>query len=107
MKSSSDGSADIVYESSNPTSTFAQKRAATTSWLPNGYSCRVAMGISGGLPGSHSYYDVDALHWNQAYNGSYSYTEGLLVCPYMVAYGDLIYVGVGTRSTSTVLSSVG
>lgn len=75
MKSSSDGSADIVYESSNPTSTFAQKRAAATSWLPNGYSCRVAMGISGGLPGSHSYYDVDALYWNQTYNGSYTYTE--------------------------------
>ncbi|MFB0965183.1 MAG: hypothetical protein QMC36_05900 [Patescibacteria group bacterium] len=46
MKNSSDGTADIVYESSNPTSTFAQKRAATTSWLPNGYSCRVAMGLS-------------------------------------------------------------
>lgn len=94
MKNSSDGTADIVYESSNSTSTFAQKKAASTSWLPAGVSCRNAMGLTSAPGPSQSYYDVDALYWNQANAGTYTYTEGLLVCPYYVAYGDLVYVGM-------------
>lgn len=107
IKYSADGNTDIVYESSNSGSTFAQKKTAATSWLPAGTSCRLAMGMTGALPGTHSYYDVDTLLWNDAYNGVYTYTEGLLVCPYVMAYGDKMYVGIGTRSTVTTISSVG
>jgi hypothetical protein len=105
MGASWTGMNNIVYESSDPSSTFSDKRRSLTSWLPAGSSCRNALGVTQ-WGSNHSFIDVDTLYWDDSYNGSYTNTEWLLVCPFMMAYGDQIYVWVWTRSSVTIISSV-